>query len=553
MFFEETRHPDWSILAALQYISEHSNLYSENIESVLEEMRMKLRTISRQQNLLSHARNKAAAMYSSFDETIKRTVVRNWFQMLEKKEEVESTKLVYREAMKADVLHDKFQVAPEAQLKRKLEVVADLLPSDDQASSQSQAKQQIMDNTGNSDEGDGYESPCETIVRERSARANKRLHTLREDNENAGTDFSSEEYSHHTNYDEVEETGSNLKAILRSYCKKRTTSPHDPAHSFVLDLSPSSKIRRDFSRKSWQELVTSRRIAQTTYHHEIESLLTHLFGRRNLTDARTRWYSLRDLPTPTYSNEFSYAENDWPKICRWVERVTGQFLDAFESSRNPLQNNCYEREWLGGYLVPLLQGALALDGNCRVRWGEASVLSTQHRRNQDRDVFELQVERAHMADLLCVYEQHEVMCLLACGGPDFYDLTKMASDEFNLPRMMKDMLDNLQAKFPCMIGDKKLYIIGIQTYMTEVRLYIMERNEVYRLHFLKSFHLPLTFSAYSNLRVALKWAWNIRGMLNELIKKFEASSDDEYVFISSSDMKTQTTPAKHPKKKGPAH
>ena len=35
-------------------------------------------------------------------------------------EEVESTKLVYREVMKADVLHDKFQVAPEAQLKRKL-------------------------------------------------------------------------------------------------------------------------------------------------------------------------------------------------------------------------------------------------------------------------------------------------------------------------------------------------------------------------------------------------------------------------------------------------
>ena len=90
------------------------------------------------------------------------------------------------------------------------------------------------------------------------------------------------------------------------------------------------------------------------------------------------------------------------------------------------------------------------------------MLSTQHRRNQDRDVFELQVERAHMADLLCVCEQHEVMCLLACGGPDFYDLTKMASGEFNLPRMMKDMLDNLQAKFPCIIGDKKLYIIGIQ-------------------------------------------------------------------------------------------
>ena len=46
--------------------------------------------------------------------------------------------------------------------------------------------------------------------------------------------------------------------------------------------------------------------------------------------------------------------------------------------------------------------------------------------------------------------------------------------------------------------------------MTEIRIYLMERREVYRLHFLKSFAFPLAFPAYRNVRTALKWAWNVR-------------------------------------------
>jgi hypothetical protein len=44
----------------------------------------------------------------------------------------------------------------------------------------------------------------------------------------------------------------------------------------------------------------------------------------DLSEARKNWYELRNLVTPRYHNEFSYAENDWEKIKRWVERVTGQ-------------------------------------------------------------------------------------------------------------------------------------------------------------------------------------------------------------------------------------
>ncbi|KAG9296337.1 hypothetical protein G9A89_014929 [Geosiphon pyriformis] len=167
----------------------------------------------------------------------------------------------------------------------------------------------------------------------------------------------------------------NLRSMLADYCKKKTISSYNPARSFILDLSPSSKIRSEFPREKWNELVASKCITQWIYHHEIESIIAHLFGGasekrpfRNLSEARSKWYTLRDLPSSEYTNEFSYAEDDWRKICRWIERATGQFLDVFKSSCNLLQNNCQKREWFGDYIVPLFQGALKLDGNCRVPW-----------------------------------------------------------------------------------------------------------------------------------------------------------------------------------------
>ena len=38
----------------------------------------------------------------------------------------------------------------------------------------------------------------------------------------------------------------------------------------------------------------------------------------------------------------------------------------------------------------------------------------------------------------------------------------------------------------------------------------MEKRDIYQLHLLKSFNLPLSYSSYSNLHLALSWAWNIK-------------------------------------------
>ncbi|CAG8641789.1 8019_t:CDS:2 [Paraglomus brasilianum] len=264
------------------------------------------------------------------------------------------------------------------------------------------------------------------------------------------------------------------------------------AHSFIVDLSLSSKIRGQFSNEEWANLVKRRPDAM------------------DLLQAR--------------------------KKC----------LDAFELFRNPLQNDCHEREWTG-----------ELDGNFYVPWGEISVLASLRRRNNDKDILIEQLERSHQVDLLCNYEQYEIACALACGGPYSYNLTKLASDEFNLPRIMKDMLDDLELKL-LKAGKDQLrpYIIGIQSYMTEIRVYLMERREIYFLHHLKSFNLPLTFPTYHYLKVALRVAWNIRGLVNSLVRELEETiiNDDNDGFktpptVLSNNMKTNETPPKQPKKK----
>ncbi|RUS23769.1 hypothetical protein BC938DRAFT_474649 [Jimgerdemannia flammicorona] len=117
----------------------------------------------------------------------------------------------------------------------------------------------------------------------------------------------------------------------KNYCERQATSPYDPAHSFILDLSPLSKIRGNISHEQWAKLVLSRpEVSRRTYHHEIESLIVHLFGKSdqrkpiNLPQAHEAWYTLRDLPVLEYSDNFSYDEGEWKKIQRWVERAAGQ-------------------------------------------------------------------------------------------------------------------------------------------------------------------------------------------------------------------------------------
>jgi hypothetical protein len=56
-----------------------------------------------------------------------------------------------------------------------------------------------------------------------------------------------------------------------------------------------------------------------------------------------------------------------------------------------------------------------------------------------------------------------VVCGLAYGGLHKYDLTKWASDEYQLPRMLKDTLDDILEKFRGASRDSSnLYTIGIQ-------------------------------------------------------------------------------------------
>ena len=121
------------------------------------------------------------------------------------------------------------------------------------------------------------------------------------------------------------------------------------AHSFILDLTPESKIEGEFEPKLWAELIADRPvITKSEYHKEIESICDYLFGplckkvryiwkfehfvtniyvlwylqkQPKLYESRDKWKNLRDLKAPEYNNDFSYEKEDWEKILYWAERA----------------------------------------------------------------------------------------------------------------------------------------------------------------------------------------------------------------------------------------
>ncbi|CAI2191141.1 5063_t:CDS:10, partial [Funneliformis geosporum] len=348
---------------------------------------------------------------------------------------------------------------------------------------------------------------------------------------------------------------SSLISIMVKYCEKNTTSKFDPANSYILDLSSKSTIAKEFTPECWSKLIADcPNVVTVEYHKELDVIFEYLFGKqiKNVQQARVQWENLRSIKAPEYKSEFSYGIDEWKKILWWIEWAVGRFLNAFETKRNPLlQNNCHEREFLGGYLVPIFQGALALDGRFRVSWGEVTVQASMQRRNNNKIILEEKVDRGHLTDLLCSTESYEMLCLLACGGPHKVDFTKLASDEFNLPRLLKDTLDDIREKYN-KENKSCLYTIGLQQYKSEVRVYLMELRDVYRLHHLKTLYLPLTFSTYRNLRVSLSWAWNIRGLVNDLLEKL-IDDCEEIGSVTpqhySNNMNTSDSPSKTKKKK----
>ncbi|KAG9285311.1 hypothetical protein G9A89_010786 [Geosiphon pyriformis] len=108
-YFENTCYLDWSVYDALKYVSEHSKLYPEDIASILEEVKKKIRALSHNPNILSHVKNKARTLHSNFDKTVERAEIQDWLQMINK------------------------GVATEARLKRQLEYDADALLAKRQA------------------------------------------------------------------------------------------------------------------------------------------------------------------------------------------------------------------------------------------------------------------------------------------------------------------------------------------------------------------------------------------------------------------------------------
>jgi hypothetical protein len=51
----------------------------------------------------------------------------------------------------------------------------------------------------------------------------------------------------------------------------------NPIHSYILDLTPTSKLKREFSSDEWSQLVANSYVESPNYGSEIETIIEQLF------------------------------------------------------------------------------------------------------------------------------------------------------------------------------------------------------------------------------------------------------------------------------------
>ncbi|CAI2201519.1 19420_t:CDS:2, partial [Funneliformis geosporum] len=123
-----------------------------------------------------------------------------------------------------------------------------------------------------------------------------------------------------TIYNDPRDVSLSLISIMEEYCKKDSTSKFDPAHSYILDLTATSKIIKEFTPEHWSKLVADRPdVVNVEYHKELDSIFDYLFGQQ-----KGRWKNLRNIEPPEYKEEFSYDKDDWEKILWWIEWAVGR-------------------------------------------------------------------------------------------------------------------------------------------------------------------------------------------------------------------------------------
>ncbi|CAG8712517.1 9173_t:CDS:2, partial [Funneliformis mosseae] len=84
-FFKVTLYKESSVTSCLQYILENAVTNFEDRESILENVKRKVQSISDKQYTLSHARNKASSICSTFAKATERKEVKDLLERIEMK------------------------------------------------------------------------------------------------------------------------------------------------------------------------------------------------------------------------------------------------------------------------------------------------------------------------------------------------------------------------------------------------------------------------------------------------------------------------------------
>ncbi|RHZ76278.1 hypothetical protein Glove_199g100 [Diversispora epigaea] len=237
----------------LEYLSrECARLTSENRDEIFEKYKLHLHSISSSKSMLKRAKDKACKLENSAELTFQRKEVSIFFEKLDTEAKTNATANLTN-AMRNFVNENE-----------------NLFESKLEARAYGKITRRIEDT--DTEEGCSYKRSRQSKDDDENTKRNEKINLQPDANTVPKADDDKfEEQENEEDRDKydtvmVEELNSSnfvllpltnvspetclqqkTLNVLRQYCVKENTSPYDPAHSFIMDLSPSSKIKDEFS------------------------------------------------------------------------------------------------------------------------------------------------------------------------------------------------------------------------------------------------------------------------------------------------------------------
>ncbi|RIA92094.1 hypothetical protein C1645_765926 [Glomus cerebriforme] len=472
-FFQSENYAKWSVLGALQYLSDNVNFTSASLNDISDVLRKQLEVLSNHKNVLQAAKNKAIKLRDNLQDTLaNRAEIKKFLEIQDLK-----------------FAEDRYKVNVE------LSVVTDKTAM---VGKSSEKFAQTLNNINNTDDpikrDDGENENVEQAI---SIVSQATVNHVQEENENEDKDDENEKMICVKSILEDSITASDdAKALTDFFFNNfpRTT---------IMDLRPKSKfslsLDSDLQKKVLHEIFDH--IDNKYITNEIHEYLTTFFNEdhsaRGWDDAINNAI-ISDSDSEMIANTKKLMKETLPK-----------FLKAFSlAALNPLRDiTTLEKPHLNQFVHPIIDSALWIFARVNYIYGEIPLKGLKTKIRADGVGF--------LNDVI----NYPMVC-----GEGARPGASSVDDDVKNARSMAELYNHIVISEADarrqLFTDLRTY--GITAFKTEVSLSMMDFRSIYRLFEVDHFGLPRDWVDMPNFmwlyEAVIKWALCINETRNGLVE-----------------------------------